>query len=80
MRLSKSYRTTMAGLPYQQLASGDDFNAMVMRIAQQRVANRPERIKPKAIKRRPKPFPSLTEPRHRARERIRLHGHPKKLK
>jgi hypothetical protein len=32
-------------------------------IAQQRVGNRPGRIEPRAIKRRPKPFPLLTKPR-----------------
>jgi hypothetical protein len=49
-------------------------------IAQQRVGNRPGRIEPRAIKRRPKPFPLLTKPRHQAREEIRKNGHPKKLK
>lgn len=49
-------------------------------IAQRRVGNRPGRIEPRAIKRRPKPYPLLMKPRHQARDEVRLHGHPKKLK
>ena len=49
-------------------------------IAQQRVGNRPGRIEPRAIKRRPKPYPLLMKPRPQARTDVRLHGHPKKLK
>ncbi len=49
-------------------------------IAQQKVGNRPGRIEPRAVKRRPKPFPLLTQPRHIAREKILKNGHPKKLK
>lgn len=49
-------------------------------IAQQRVGNRPGRIEPRAVKRRPKPYPLLTKPRHEAREEVRKNGHPKKLK
>lgn len=49
-------------------------------IAEQRVGNRPGRIEPRAIKRRPKPFPLLTKPRALAREEIRRHGHPRKVK
>lgn len=49
-------------------------------IAKRRVGQRPGRIEPRAIKRRPKPFPLLTKHRHIAREQVRLHGHPKKLK
>ena len=49
-------------------------------IAQKKVGNRPGRIEPRAVKRRPKPFPLLMKPRHIAREDIRKNGHPKKLK
>jgi len=49
-------------------------------IAQQQIGNRPGRIEPRAVKRRPEPFPLLTKPRHIAREEVRKHGHPKKLK
>jgi hypothetical protein len=49
-------------------------------IAEQRVGNRPGRVEPRAIKRRPKPFPLLTEARAIAREKVRMHGHPRKIK
>lgn len=49
-------------------------------IAEQRVGNRPGRIEPRAIKRRPKPLPLLTQPRALAREAIRKYGHPRKVK
>ena len=49
-------------------------------IAQQRVGNRPGRIEPRAVKRRPKHFPLLTKPRPIARDDVRKNGHPKKLK
>lgn len=56
------------------------YTAWLLLIAQQRVANRPGRIEPRAIKRRPKPFPLLTKPRYVAREKVITYGHPKKLK
>lgn len=49
-------------------------------IAQQRVGNRPRRIEPRAIKRRPKPYPLLAKPRHSARDDVIKNGHPTKLK
>jgi hypothetical protein len=49
-------------------------------VAQRQVGKRPGRIEPRAVKRRPKPFPLLTRPRAAAREEIRKNGHPKKLK
>ena len=49
-------------------------------VTQQRVGNRPGRIEPRAVKRRPKPYSLLTKNRHQAREEIRKNGHPKKLK
>ena len=54
--------------------------ALFGKIAQQRVGQRPGRIEPRAIKRRPKPMPLLTKPREQARAEIREHGHPRKLK
>ncbi len=59
---------------------GDKLTGLFMLIAQQRVGNRPGRVEPRALKRRPKPFPLLTKPRNVAREEIRKNGHPKKLK
>lgn len=55
-------------------------DALYALVAQQRVGTRPGRIEPRAIKRRPNSFPLMTEYRGLAREKIRLHGHPKKLK
>lgn len=47
-------------------------------IAQRCVGNRPGRVEPRAVKRRPKPLPLLTRPRHEAQTLIRKHGHPPK--
>lgn len=58
----------------------DALSALFVLIAQQRVGNRPGRIEPRAVKRRPKPYPLLTKPRPLASEKIQIHGHPKKLK
>jgi len=49
-------------------------------IAQQHVGNRQGRIEPRAVKRRPKPYPLLTKIRKLAREEIRENGHARKLK
>ena len=49
-------------------------------IAQQRVGNRPDRVEPRAVKRRHKPYPFLTQPREIVRAKILKQGHPTKLK
>ena len=53
---------------------------LLMFIAEQQVANRPGRIEPRAVKRRPKPYPLLMVPRAQARQKVLQYGHPKKLK
>ncbi len=58
----------------------DTLNAFFILMTQQRIGNRPGRTEPRAVKRRPKPFPLLTKQRSQAREDIKKHGHPKKLK
>lgn len=58
----------------------DRLYGLFVLIAQQRVGERPGRIEPRAIKRRPKPYPLLTKPRALARADVQKHGHPKKLK
>ena len=58
----------------------DQLYGLCVLIAQPRVGDRPGRIEPRAIKRRPKPYPLLTKPRAIAREDVRKYGHPKKLK
>ncbi|MDH4305726.1 MAG: IS4 family transposase, partial [Nitrospira sp.] len=61
--------------------TGDETqDRLLVLIAQRQVGNRPGRLEPRAIKRRPKPYPLLTKPRAIAREDIRTYGHPAKLK
>ena len=57
-----------------------DFEKLLLFIAQQKVGRRPDRIEPRAVKRRSKPFPLLMKPRNEAREYIEKHGHPKKIR
>lgn len=66
---------------HQAPATGcpDQFQDLLMLISQQRVGDRPGRIEPRAIKRRPKPYPLLTTPRATATPNIPLHG-PKTVK
>lgn len=58
----------------------DKIYGVFVLIAQQRVGNRLGRIECRAVKRRPKPYPLLTQPRALARAYVREHGHAKKLK
>jgi hypothetical protein len=58
----------------------DKLSALFVLIAQQRVGDRPGRIEPRAIKRRPKCYPLLTKPRAIARAHVRKHGDPEKVK
>jgi hypothetical protein len=43
---------------------------MLQAIASHEVGDRPGRVEPRAIKRRPKPHDLLTEPRDKARKRL----------
>lgn len=43
-------------------------------IASRQVGDRPNRVEPRAVKRRPKPHKLLTEPRHKAREKLLAAG------
>ncbi len=66
---------------YRDLILHEDKRGILFElIVQQRVGDRPHRIEPRAIKRRPKTYPLLTQPRHVAREKIRKYGHPAKVK
>lgn len=49
-------------------------------MAKRLVGNRPGRIEPRAVKRRPKPYKLLMIPRNEARQYVRINGHPKKIK
>jgi hypothetical protein len=58
----------------------DKLCGLFVLIAQQRVGDRPGRIEPRALKRRPALYPLLTKPRAVARAHICKHGHPAKVK
>lgn len=64
-----------------QFLSGTQENTtdLFLLIAQVRVGNRPGRVEPRAVKRRPKPYPRLQKPRQEERKRIKKQGHDKKL-
>lgn len=53
---------------------------LLLLVAQRRVGRRPGRIEPRAVKRRPKQYSLLTQPRAAARQHVRAHGHPSQLK
>ena len=66
-----------------ELAYSDDTESaaeFLLLVAGQTVGNRPGRLEPRAVKRRRKPYPLLTQTRAEAREKVRKFGHPKKLK
>ena len=58
----------------------DNMTKLLALVAEQSIGNRPGRIEPRAVKRRPKPYPLLTKARRLAREQVQKYGHPKKLK
>ena len=76
--------TLQLWIAWQQNCGGsydeDRLYGLFVLIAQQKTGNRPGRIEPRVVKRRPKPFGLLTKPRDIAREEVRKNGHPKKLK
>ena len=76
--------TLQIWIAWRQSGSGgydnDKLVGLFILIAQKKVGNRPGRVEPRAVKRRPKPFPLLTKQRSIAQENIRNNGHPKKLK
>jgi hypothetical protein len=58
--------------PSGQLTDPDAYyRSMLYAIAEHRVGHRPDRMEPRAKKRRPKPHRLLTEPRDQARARLR---------
>jgi hypothetical protein len=74
--------TVQIWMAWQQRGGGTHeaaaIHALLVLIAEPRVGLRPGRTEPRALKRRPKPFPLLTKPRQEVREYIRANGHPKK--
>lgn len=75
-----SLQLWLAWRQYGGLEEDDDMSNLFMLIAQKRVGKRPGRTEPRAIKRRPKPYPLLTKTRTTARAEVRKNGHPKKVK
>jgi hypothetical protein len=51
-------------------SDGGAFQSLLLLIAKRRVANRPGRVEPRAIKKRPRTFPRLLLPRAKAQEKI----------
>jgi hypothetical protein len=54
------------------------LQVLLMLIVGNTVGNRPGRTEPRAVKRRPKPYPLLMKKRDEARVEIKKYGHPKK--
>lgn len=65
---------------YHDGSDDEQMTSLLLLIAEQRVGNRPGRIEPRAVKRRPKTHPLLTQSRPQARRKIAKYGHPKKAK
>jgi hypothetical protein len=69
----------MWGLQIQVANAGLDEIILFNLIAQKTVGNRSGRMEPRALKKRPKPYPLLLEERGLARMNIEKYGHAKKL-
>lgn len=64
----------------QFLSSAEENTAaLFMLIAEIRVGRRPDRVEPRAVKRRPKPYRRLQKSRQEEREIIKKQGHGRKL-
>lgn len=60
--------------------SDEQLLAIFFLMSQHRVGNRSGRTEPRAVKRRPKPYPLLMKPRCIARAEVEKNAHPRKLK
>ena len=56
--------------------TADQLDNLFRLVAEKRVGNRPGRIEPREVKRRPKPMRLMLVPRHEAQAHVRKHGHP----
>lgn len=65
---------------FDRSCAAEELLDLLKLTAQQRVARRPGRVEPRALKRRARPFPLLMRKRSEARAEIRKNGHPKKEK
>jgi len=68
------------GQQTQAISIHADEGLLFVLIAQKTVGNRPGRIEPRAVKRRPKPYSLLMEKREIAKDNVKKQGHPKKIK
>ena len=75
-----SLQLFLAMQQYSSDEQDDRVQDLLKLIARKRVGNRPGRIEPRAIKRRPKPYPMLMQTRSATRAEVRRNGHPKKVK
>lgn len=62
------------------MKDSESLKALLTLVVENVVGNRPGRIEPRAVKRRPKPYPLMTKSRHQARIDVKKYGHPKKQK
>ena len=69
-----AWQTLHAFAPLAATATGEPrlYAALLQAIATHRVGDRPNRVEPRAVKRRPKPHALLTKPREKARNRLYL--------
>ena len=75
-----SLQLCLALRQYRTGEQDDEVLKLLQLIARKRVGNRPSRIEPRAVKRRPKPYPKLMQARGAARAEVRKNGYPKKVK
>lgn len=66
MRTLEAFRATLAHVPASRLPGL--YETMLKAIASHEIGNRPDRLEPRQRKRRPKPYPVMTKPRHQARK------------
>jgi len=80
LSLRHTIQLWLAWMRYSACCSGIGLSELGILVAQRRVGNRPGRLEPRAVKRRPKQMPLLTKPRADARREVQRHGHPRKPK
>lgn len=72
------FHALMIHMAASDILLADRYCCSCLVITQRCVGHRPGRIEPGAVRRRPKPFPRLTQPRPIACEKVRRLGHLKK--
>jgi hypothetical protein len=74
--------TVQIWIAWQQRGGGTHdavvIEGLLILIGESQVGKRPGRVEPRALKRRQKSFPLLTQSRQNARDDVRKNGHPKK--